>query len=172
MNSEFFTGSNPSLINTKIINEINNELELKGDNNFKEKATISNFYNNYISNNSFALFVFSIIGIYLFIKYQLKLDKDAKLLQEEKELSEFKKNLKENTNYLVNNYNKINYSNIDNNIIDDEYSLETLTENNLESNYLNNNVTDFINSTNSNIGISDRENKNNIHNIAKKIFSN
>ena len=171
MNSEFFTGSNPSLINTKIINEINNELEIKDNCDYKEQVTISHFYNNYISNNSFALFVFFLIGIYLFIKYQLKLDKDAKLLQEEKELKEYKKTLKENTNYLVNNYNKINYSNIDNNIIDDEYSLDTLTDKNIENNNLNKNVSDFITSTNSNIGISDRENKNNIHNIAKKIFS-
>ena len=58
MNSEFFTGSNPSLINTKIINEINNELKIKDNCDYKEQVTISHFYNNYISNNSFALFVF------------------------------------------------------------------------------------------------------------------
>ena len=46
--------------------------------------------------------------------------------------------------------------------------MDTLTDKNLENNNLNKNVSDFITSTNSSIGISDRENKNNIHNIAKK----
>ena len=179
MNSQLFTGSNPSLINSKMIQDIQNELQLS-DNKQREASlgtSCSNFYNNYISHNSFPLLVFLLIGLYLFIKYHIKKDKESKLLKEQEELKKYKKQLKEKTHYLIDEYkNKLSYPDMSDDIIDDEYSIETLQDNNSNIEKILNPYTDdvdeFINSSNSTMNITDKENKKKINDMAKKLFSN
>ena len=178
MNSQFFTGSNPSLINSKMIQDIQKELQFSD--NKQQKVTLgvscSNFYNNYISHNSFPLLVLFLIGLYLFIKYHIKKDKENKLLKEQEELKKYKKQLKEKTHNLIDKYaNKSSYSDMSDDIIDDEYSIETLQDNNSNIEKILNPYTDdvdkFINSSNSTMNITDKENKKKINDMAKKLFS-
>lgn len=78
MDTAFFSGSNPSLISSKMLKDINKELEFTIPEGPTWNQSIGGFYKNYIRPNTFPIMVCVLLGLFLFIKYLIKKDKDSK----------------------------------------------------------------------------------------------
>lgn len=87
MNSEFFSGSRPVLINSKVLKDINEPLNAPEDMGPTWGQSIGNVYCDYIRPNMFAIIVIFLISLYLFIRYLIKKDKDSKKNEEEEFIS-------------------------------------------------------------------------------------
>jgi hypothetical protein len=78
MDTAFFSGSHPSLISSKMLKDINKELEFITPEGPTWNQSIGGFYKNYIRPNTFPIMVFVLLGLFLLIKYLIKKDKDNK----------------------------------------------------------------------------------------------
>jgi hypothetical protein len=87
MNSEFFSGSNPSLINNKLLREFNKRLDLPPPPEDTVITSAHSFYKDYVEANLFPLIVILLMALYLFIMYVIKQDKDRERKQKQKEES-------------------------------------------------------------------------------------
>ena len=87
MNSEFFSGTRPVLINSKVLKDINKPLIIPESTDPTWGQSIGGIYCDYIRPNMFALLVVLLISLYLFIKYLIKLDKDNKIKKKENFIS-------------------------------------------------------------------------------------
>lgn len=143
---DFFSHSKPSLINDKTIKYINKLMQYGGQTEPAWHENLGNFYVNYLQPNIFAIIIFVLIIIFLFIKYVIKNDHDYKNKKNKKNKHRKDKNKSDNKkenveqfgdNGLINElepinkivYEDINDENNDENIDeDDELSIEKLED--------------------------------------------
>ena len=93
-----FIGSEPDLINNRIITAIETPLTISHTNKSNLFNGMSIFYNNYIEPNMFPLIVLSLSVLYLSIKYVIKRDNDEKTVEKTVEKNQKK--------YPYNSYKK------------------------------------------------------------------
>jgi hypothetical protein len=113
---ETFDGSNPNLISSKTIKDIESQLDLADrDDGNKVINGIGSFYNNYLSPNLFPIIVVSLLALYLTIKYILKKDREEREdddLQSETRRHRTKKLMvKVDSNEILNKKSNININN-------------------------------------------------------------
>jgi|694.fasta_scaffold103803_4 hypothetical protein len=76
---DFFSGTQPAIVSEKTINKISKPIDpIKQITIVSWSDNLSGFYENYIKPNMFPLIIFILVGIFLFIKYVMKYDKDEK----------------------------------------------------------------------------------------------
>jgi len=111
-----FIGSEPDLINNRIMKELENQLNIPhtslNSNIFKG---VGSFYNNLIEPNMFPIIIITLLFIYLTIKYVIKRDNDEKNINNSEADSDSLENIQmtnlEKTNNLISHKKKQVYDN-------------------------------------------------------------
>lgn len=79
MDNEFFSGPpRPLLVNNKVMKDIDKLMDVPDDITPTWKDSMGNLYCDYIQPNIFPIMVFILIGLYLFIRYLIKKDREQK----------------------------------------------------------------------------------------------
>jgi hypothetical protein len=76
MDTDFFSGAKPSLISSKMMKDINKQLDFSVSEGPTWGQSIGGFYENYIKPNIFPIAICVMFAIFLLIRYLIKKDKD------------------------------------------------------------------------------------------------
>lgn len=120
MDKTFFSGSSPNLLNEKALKNLNIFLE---ENTIEVKSTgdhIITLYKEYVRPNIFALLIFLIVGLFLFIRYLIKKHDIGNSDEEQNNIDAIIKNngdISDSDNITLSSFSKKNL----NDTITDEY---------------------------------------------------
>lgn len=94
-----YSKSKPQLVSNRMLKQLGKTFKVANVEQTMWTDSLGNFYADYIGPNLFALLVFAMLGIYLTIKYILKIDDTKKKAK----IKRINKKIKYNTNLINNN---------------------------------------------------------------------